>query len=414
MKVGIFLKNQLSELGGAYTFESEIFRALIEFGVQSNHIFILYCDDDSLASKLGSIQHIKIISPAQQFKESLISKLSRYTRAFIKKIQDPQSQLRIESRFDKFARKSVLQDGIDITWSFDQSCPELEVPYITTLWDLQHRLQPYFPEVSSGKQWQEREKNFSTILKRATFVLTGTETGKSEATHFYQVHPNKVRVLPFPTPKFALEIASHSSTNQIEDCAKILEKYQLPPQYLFYPAQFWPHKNHVCLLLAVKYLQDRYSLVFPTVFVGSDKGNQPYIKQLVDELNLSSHVYFLGFVPQPDLVLLYQNAFALTFPTFFGPDNLPPLEAFALGCPVIASDVPGAREQLGDNALLFDPANEEQLAIALKSLYDNPDLRQALIQRGLARALAWTGREYVREVLSILNEFTSIRRCWNN
>jgi glycosyltransferase involved in cell wall biosynthesis len=414
MKVGIFLKNQLSELGGAYTFESEIFRALVEFGFEGNHTFILYCDDDSLANKLDSIQHIKIISTAQQFKEGLISKFSRYIRAFIKKIRDPQSQLRIESRFEKFIRESVLQDGIDITWSFNQSCPELDVPHITTLWDLQHRLQPYFPEVSSGKQWQEREKNFSTILKRATFVLTGTETGKSEATRFYQVSPDRVKVLPFPTPQFALEAFSNASPNQIEDRAEILKKYQLPPQYLFYPAQFWPHKNHVCLLLAVKYLRDNFNLVFPTVFVGSDKGNQPYIRQLVDQLNLSDQVHFLGFVPQSDLVLLYQNAFALTFPTFFGPDNLPPLEAFALGCPVVASNVLGAREQLGDNALLFDPVNEEQLAMALKSLHDDPDLRQTLIQRGLARALEWTGREYVKKVLSILDEFAPIRRCWNN
>jgi glycosyltransferase involved in cell wall biosynthesis len=42
----------------------------------------------------------------------------------------------------------------------------------------------------------------------------------------------------------------------------------------------------------------------------------------------------------------------LRYPSFFGAENLPPLEAFALGCPVIAADMPGAREQLGDAAIL--------------------------------------------------------------
>ncbi|MFM6269445.1 MAG: glycosyltransferase, partial [Dolichospermum sp.] len=52
---------------------------------------------------------------------------------------------------------------------------------------------------------------------------------------------------------------------------------------------------------------------------------------------------------------LYINAFSLAFMSFFGPDNLPPLEAMALGCPVIASKVSGSEEQLGNNALLVNP-----------------------------------------------------------
>jgi glycosyltransferase involved in cell wall biosynthesis len=112
------------------------------------------------------------------------------------------------------------------------------------------------------------------------------------------------------------------------------------------------------------------------------------------------------------MISLYQNAFALTYMTFFGPDNLPPLEAFALGCPVIASKVSGAEEQLGDAALLVDPKNPEQIADAIFKLYNSPDLRKILIDRGSKRAQKWTGHDYVRNIFSILDEFEAIRRCW--
>ncbi len=52
--------------------------------------------------------------------------------------------------------------------------------------------------------------------------------------------------------------------------------------------------------------------------------------------------------------------------TFFGPENLPPLEAFALKCPVIASNVSGSEEQLGDAAILVNPVNPEEIAQAIQ------------------------------------------------
>ena len=78
---------------------------------------------------------------------------------------------------------------------------------------------------------------------------------------------------------------------------------------------------------------------------------------------------------------LYTNAFSLVYPSFFGPENMPPLEAFALGCPVIASEVSGAKEQLGNAAILFDPRDENDLARKIKLLYNNKKYRKMLINR---------------------------------
>lgn len=103
---------------------------------------------------------------------------------------------------------------------------------------------------------------------------------------------------------------------------------------------------------------------------------------------------------------------ALAYPSFLGPDNLPPLEAFAQGCPVALANYPGAEEQAGDAALRFDPADPEGIARTLRQLSDDALLRETLIGRGRARALRWTAGDYVRGVYAVLDRFEAVRRTW--
>src|SRR5207247_11243486 len=132
------------------------------------------------------------------------------------------------------------------------------------------------------------------------------------------------------------------------------------------------------------------------VFVGPDKGNEGHVRRETDRLGLADAVHFLGFVPRADLVALYRSALALTYVTFFGPENLPPLEAFALGCPVVASAVDGSEEQLGDAAFLVPPADHVALATSILQLRDDATVRSTLIERGRARAGRFTKREYIQ------------------
>jgi glycosyltransferase involved in cell wall biosynthesis len=328
----------------------------------------------------------------------------RTAKAILSKIRHPRSKFEIEGWYEKHIINLLKINQIDITLSLVPGSPVVDYPYITTVWDLQHRLQPYFPEVSISGQWDNREKFYLKMLRQAAFIITGTEVGKAEIEKFYHVPAERIKVVPFFTPQF-------TSTSNLTD-QDIIKKYNLPNQYLFYPAQFWTHKNHIGLLLAIKLLKEKYDIELPLVFVGSDQGNESYVREMVQKLNLSQQVYFLGFVPQEDMVNLYGHAFALTFMTFFGPDNLPPLEAMALGCPVIASNVSGAKEQLGDAALLVDPKKPEEIAEAIKSLSEDSALRQDLIKRGLIRAYRWTAQDYVKEIFSVIDNFEAIRRCW--
>src|SRR5207253_8421386 len=142
------------------------------------------------------------------------------------------------------------------------------------------------------------------------------------------------------------------------------------------------------------------------------QGNEGHVRQLVQSLRLEEQVYFLGHVSRETLRTLYQNAFVLCYVRFFGPENMPPLEAYALGCPVIAADVPGANEQLGDAAVLVNPAHELDTAQALKSLFHDKAKRESLIRRGKERAHQFTSEDFVKGLFALLDEFEAIRRCW--
>jgi glycosyltransferase involved in cell wall biosynthesis len=218
--------------------------------------------------------------------------------------------------FEEFVRASK----IDVVWFLPPHHDLVSVPYICTPYDLQHRVQPCFPEVSND--WKERERSYATILPRAARIITGTQTGKSEIVALYGVHPDNVVVVPMPTPVPDIRFEG-------DVCADIRNKYGITSEFVLYPAQFWPHKNHVNLLLALDQIRRDTGLKLDLVLTGGDKGNLDHVREVIASLGLGAQVHILGFVPRAELDKLYRAAVALTYPSFFGPDNLPPLEAFA-------------------------------------------------------------------------------------
>jgi glycosyltransferase involved in cell wall biosynthesis len=405
MRIGIYLNDLSPEEGGAHTFEAEILQALLRSASQSQHQFVLLSyqlDAPEWARDVPSIEWVSV--PRPELAQRIQAK-SRYMWArSLNRLPKVNLSLPQETAQKAIWSQVILQHRIDMVWAFGPYTICEDVPHAITIWDLQHRCQPYFPEVSNAGQWEGREREYLKLAQKASFIFVGTEAGKAEVERFYQVPSQRVKVIAFPTPGFVL--------NPPPADTAIYEKYHLPAKYLFYPAQFWPHKNHANLLLALKHLKEQDNLIAPVVFSGSDKGNQAYIKQLAVDLGIADQIHFLGFIPQLDLVSLYQNAVALTFVTLFGPDNLPPLEAFALGCPVIASKVSGAIEQLQDAALLVDAIDPAHIATAIRQVWLDESLRQDLIQKGLLRSRQWTGQDYMNFAYGIFDEFEAIRRCW--
>ncbi len=92
----------------------------------------------------------------------------------------------------------------------------------------------------------------------------------------------------------------------------------------------------------------------------------------------------------------------MIMPTFFGPTNIPPLEAFATGCPAAVSNIYAMPEQVGNAALLFDPNSDEEIAETLLSLWTDDELLARLIKQGYQKSQAWNQNTFNSEFKSII------------
>lgn len=283
---------------------------------------------------------------------------------------------------------------------------ETRVPYVMAIHDLQHRLQPEFPEVSADCQARQREYLARNGARYATLLVADSETGKADIVDCYGqygVTADRIRVLPYassrPTDCRSVEIHRQ----------RVKTEYDLPDRYLFYPAQFWPHKNHLGLIEALGMLSRDHGLDIPLVLTGSAGDDirartLAAVMALAEDTAISSRVTNLGYVPDDDVVGLYAGAVAMVMPTFFGPTNIPVLEAWALGCPVLTSDVSGIREQVADAAVRVDPRSVSSIADGIHRLWSDETLRQTLAHKGRLRVSGYTLKDFGRRLIEIIGE----------
>lgn len=263
--------------------------------------------------------------------------------------------------------RDLRTDGIDLVYFTSPSGYALDLqslPYIFTIWDLCHLEHPEFPEVTLNGEFEKRESLYSRATPKAVAVITDSEHTSRLAAHRYGVQTDRLVDMPFSPSPF-LRAAKENNSVVAED---VLQKYRLTAGYLLYPAQFWAHKNHKNLLKALALLKERCENVPELVLVGGDQGYEKTIRDLADGLSLSQSTHFLGFVPEDDIAGLYQGAAALVMPSYFGPSNLPPLEAWAMGKPVLYPD--RFASFTGKAALYFDPDDPGSIANCITELED--------------------------------------------
>ena len=104
----------------------------------------------------------------------------------------------------------------------------------------------------------------------------------------------------------------------------------------------------------------------------------------------------------------------MMMPTFFGPTNIPPLEAFVTRCPAAVSDIYGMREQLGDAALFFDPHSDQEIASVMKRLWLEDELCATLSTRGREQAQKWGQAQFNDRLRRILKEIFNDHKIKNN
>jgi glycosyltransferase involved in cell wall biosynthesis len=125
-------------------------------------------------------------------------------------------------------------------------------------------------------------------------------------------------------------------------------------------------------------------------------------------LHVATQVRYLGYVPNDAMSALFAEARGLVMPTFFGPTNIPIVEAWLFGCPVLTSDIRGIREQVGEAGLLVDPRSVESIAEGMRRLWEEDGCWRDLVRRGTDRLTSYS-RDKFRAALSTIIAETNLR-----
>lgn len=272
-------------------------------------------------------------------------------------------------------------------WIFpsqDTIAYQSKLKVVAAIHDLMHRYEPSFPEVSNNGRLLMRERRLGNLALCSHAILVDSEMGRQHVIDSYGVNPGKIFPLPYVPPT---HIFYENSKGDFD------KRYILPKKYILYPAQFWEHKNHKRLIKAAFNISSQEPDI-SLVFMGGKNKDYGNIKSYAHELRMESRIIFTGYVPDDDVVGFYKRARAMIMPTFFGPTNIPPLEAFACGCPVAVSNIYGMPEQVEDAALLFDPSSVDEISSVMTKLWTDDSLCQQLVDKGYNKSRKWGQKQF--------------------
>lgn len=260
-------------------------------------------------------------------------------------------------------------------------------PTLVTSHDIQ---QEYYPEFFSEAELRWRARHYRPSALGATHVITISDYTKRCLVEKYGVPPEKITT-----------VYTGVESEFFEEPALGPRPAELPERFFFYPAAFWPHKNHARLLRAMRLLIDRERFDGTLVLSGMDAADDALARAEIRRLGLEDRVRLLGYVSRPLLRSLYRYAEFMVFPSLFEGFGIPVAEAMASGCAVACSRATSLPELAGEDALLFDPESEEEIARAVSSLSRDADLRRSLGERGRERARRFTGGRMAQETAAV-------------
>jgi len=259
---------------------------------------------------------------------------------------------------------------------------EVKFPCVLTMHDIQ---QEYYPQFFPPETLAWRQANFQPSAHKARQIIADSAYTRQTIIEKYHISPEKIHTV-------RLGIDEQFKPIEVPPAlAAIRHQHNLPEQFLFYPANPWPHKNHARLFEALIHLRRRYAINYPLVLSGVWSEPARLEAQIV-EAGLTGQVQMLGYLPYKDLPALYAAATALIFPSLFEGFGMPVLEAMACGCPVICANTTSLPELAGESAILVDPLHVAQMAEAIYNIIHSASLRAELRQKGLTQVknFSWT------------------------
>ena len=278
--------------------------------------------------------------------------------------------------------------------SYIVSALKLFTPTIIVIHDLVSFIMP----AKHNKKARILEKLFMGIsCKRAKYVIAVSENTKKDLIKIFKIKSNKIIVIPeAPESRFHLV----EDQNMIK---KVLNKYDLPANFILSVGTLEPRKNLVRLIEAYRDLLNAGLTKHTLVIVGKKGWYFEEIFTKVKQLKLEKNIIFTGYIDDMDIHFLYNAASCFVYPSLYEGFGLPVLEAMSCGCPVITSDNSSLPEVAGGAAILINPNSSSEIKDKLYLVLSNVSLREKMRQAGLDRAKMFSWAHTAKKSLEVFN-----------
>lgn len=243
-------------------------------------------------------------------------------------------------------------------------------------------------------------------VRQADVIATVSNHSKQQIIEYFNLPESRLRIIS-EAARPVFKILPLNNGN-----GAALSRYGLRPdeEFLLYVGGISPHKNLAALIRAFSPIsKNRRFENLKLVLVG-DYRNDPFfssypeLRSLISAVALESKVIFTGFVPDDDLVYLYNKARLLVFPSIEEGFGLPAIEAMACGTPVAASNTGSLPEVLAEAGRFFDPSDPGHIRRVIEEILSDDGLREEMGKNGLARSKQFHWHKAAQDALAIFNE----------
>lgn len=393
MKILIYIPTITQEWGGIRPYSVALLRMLKE-DFQNEYFIYHDLEDKEVLEAVQEIPNHYLVTSQEINASETITRKEGYNKLknipWLQNLKKERNYL-VLNDLSTFCKKR----GIEILHCPFQYVPLIkDVKVITTLHDVQEL---HFPEFFSAEVRAYRANAYLDFLTRADIVIVSYNHIKNDLIKYFDVAPGKIKTVLLKMDN--LWVQKYENI----DLETLPNNLDTVP-YIFYPANLWPHKNHLKLLESIALLRDEENILVNAVFTGDM--NKEHAKKIIErgnELKLSNQINFLGIVTEQTLISLYKKARAVVIPTFYEAGSFPLMESIFLGAPVICSNVTSLPETIGNNDFLFDPNDNRSIASILKKICTSEEFRNQSISNSLIQ----------KEKLKISNSFELLMKTYN-
>lgn len=251
-----------------------------------------------------------------------------------------------------------------------------------------------FPQTHPPERVRAMNTFFEPILRSAALVLTDSEFVKGELLQIYGCDANRIVAVPL-----GIDPLFRPYTER--ETRPLLEPRGLRHGgYFVSVGTLEPRKNMQATVRAYAALAPALRRRFPLVVAGMHGWGTSSLQRLLAPLVASGEVQVLGYLDREDLAKVTGGAVAMVYPSLYEGFGLPPLEAMGCGVPTIVSTAGSLLEVVGDCGLTVDPHDVDGLATAMTRMAHDPQLRETLASRSLARAAGFTWARCVDQTVN--------------